>query len=227
MVNHCGIMRKIPERLNGCDVETPDDFQLYYRGSIVGIPNGQTLIPYVSAGIRDEGIFSFIPIAGRTDPVLNMAFRDLRNMVSFSYPSLGMVNVGPTAYYTSMTAIRAAEKGFRAPRVTVISFNTWFLRNLIKPIDSSSSELIYALYNKEYYEPREAIQLLESGDRVGCALSPLVSLFIEPKATVIQVAYTRNMAGYLRDGKIVLQNQYHGAARLISRSIDRREVVLA
>jgi len=141
-------------------------------------------------------------------------------------PELGMVNGDHSILYMWQTAPRVAQKGFRPNGVQYAVFNAWDLRKNGKSPDPSNITVIKNLFLPTYYTVEEALKSLESGERVGCALSNKMGLYTTATDKYPMIAYRRNTIGHMRDGVAHVARLYADAAMNMKKKLNLEVVLL-
>jgi hypothetical protein len=131
-----------------------------------------------------------------------------------------MVNTEHTILYLTQTAPRQAHKGYRGNAVAASAFNAWAARKVLRTPQATDNEVIKGLFLPEFYEPREALAALDKGDRIGCAISPLVGLYTTAEAKHPAIAYRRHTIGYVEDNRrAYLTRPYLNEANAIQKAL--------
>jgi len=215
---------RVPRR--PCDVENPEDFHAYYSDSIVGIRDGQAFLPYRYEGQPVRGTFLFSPVDNGQGENKSLQFRALREEVSFGSPDYGMVNVGPTTIYTYVTAVRHPHRGFRPALTNFTMFNTWEVRKQYPDLGPTNPEVAKNLLNPTFYGPDEAIELLDRGERIGCALSPTTGLVTKRGCSTPLITYRRHEVGYLQGSRAFISSHYNSARKILANHLNREVVIV-
>lgn len=189
-----------------CDVENIADFARYYAASFVGWHdrNQQNVIP-ANIGRLDGASIQVRFLNKENAPfsiseVKYFKFQELKEHIDFGRPRLGIVEDGPTIAFLSQTSPREPRKGLRIRDAHYIGFNGWETRNLLARHNPYNERLewIWAAFNPQFTPFKEALAKLNSGERIGVALSQDIGLYTKPQILYPLIAFKRWTVGYIR-----------------------------
>jgi hypothetical protein len=124
----------------------------------------------------------------------------------FGIPSLGLRNAGPTMlYYTSMPA-RQSNRGYLPDYIRVHEFDAWETRAIAKP-RTSSWEVAKEIFYPTFFTLKEAVKLLDDGQRIGCAITPNVGVYSSGHTDKAQITYKRKRIGFIDEGEVVFNSK--------------------
>ncbi|MDE2097322.1 MAG: hypothetical protein KGL39_08775 [Patescibacteria group bacterium] len=210
-------MLKIVPEMRPCDVENIADFSRYYRYAWLGWhrhPKGPSPVCIQQVGTDVVVVQDVDGIASAIE------WGDAQRYFSFGTPELGLVNGDYTTLYLYQGAPRQPHRGYRPNGVHQTVFNGWSTRKIIKAPAPSDKEIIRNLFFPVYYELKEAFDVLNSGDRVGCALSRTLGLYTNADSKYPSISYRRNTVGYLEnDRKAVVYKMYTDAIPTIQKKL--------
>jgi hypothetical protein len=208
-----------------CDVESFADFGRYYRYAWLAWhahPQGPQPVNVQQIGAHTMVVSD---VLGQAHAI---HWRQAMDTLSFGTPDLGMVNGDHTIIYLHQTSPRQPHRGYRPNAVTQSVFNAWALRKTGKIPTGQDREVLKNLFFPRFYELKEAIEQLNSGARVGCALSPKVALYTNSADKYPSIAYRRNTIGFLEsDRKAVIPRVYADAIPVIQKTLGTEVQILS
>lgn len=155
------------------------------------------------------------------NPQMEVPWKDALQLLDFGVPDVGMTADGPTVVYCSYNSPRQPRKGFRPREMSVTDFNGWAIRNkyaLTHASPTGGYPWIWFTFNPEYPTLARAQDLLESGEKIGVALSRTIGVYSSPRHRYSLLAYKRWTVGYILDpSSIFIMPQYEDYAIEISR----------
>ena len=104
-------------------------------------------------------------------------------------------------------------------------FNGWSIRSVAPQLNPGDRTVLQRLFYPEYYQAQEALEALNRGDRVGCALSRNLGIYTTPQQRCPSIAYRRNTVGYLENGVAVIPRMYSDAIPAIRDKIGVEVVI--
>lgn len=201
-----------------CDVETVADFARYYASSFVGWHGREPdkIVPALIGrldGTRIQVKFYTLQKDGTFAPSnweLH-SFDSIKEYIDFGRPRLGILEDGPTIVFLSQTTPREPRKGLRIREARTYEFNGWETRNILVKQNPYNERMdwIWKAFNPEHALFKPSFQKLNSGERIGVAVTQDVGMFTLPKIPYPLVAFKRWTVGHARTEElIVLQPQY-------------------
>ena len=209
-------------QFGGWDCEDMRDFVQYYRGRYFGYaePGDAVIRPAVYNQIAGGDLTIYL-----WDPATELVRTELQSQISlikwgkFGHPILGNVNYGPTYTYLSATPLRESSKGLRVDSlkfnwpnhgrigdgspdiIDLYSVKTPAFGSIYNGTAGHRSveqfKLMVEVYNRKYFTIPEAIKQLESGARIGCAVSHKLGLYTSAVGDKIQISYRGERVGEL------------------------------
>jgi hypothetical protein len=217
-------------KMCGCDCETPDDFEQYYKGRFFAVPGSDgsllptTLVAYAKGADKCLLLQSY-----NVEEVQEQSYdwRTLRKVARFGIPVLGNVHYGDTYKYLWTYARRQSVKGlttnnimswvpdkFGLARVQQRQFD-----NSLTLSTSAERKMLWEIYNPKFYGLVEAVDLLSQGQRIGCALDGKVGLHLSRGWKDICVSYRYRTVGHYSNSKIQLTRGFEHLVDVLKLSI--------
>lgn len=186
------------------DVETVADFGRYYRGSYIPVMQEGKLVPF-QVSINDGEYILGQFLTRNADGTIQrrdsaaIRWKDFVKIARFGAPEVGMVDLGPTVVYVYLRPERQWGRGYLPQNLNVVNFNGWDAREKLPArfFEPHSELLMYSLICPEHKKPKEAINQLTEGSRIGCSITNRLGLYIQKNSPSIMVAYRRNTVGYI------------------------------
>lgn len=128
-----------------------------------------------------------------------------RNNLIRGYPDLGMVKVGPTVSYLKTRPFRQFKKGYVPANVEMFIPNVAEIRKVFPRfiVSSASREVVWQVFNREYWHPTEAIRLMDAGEGVGYPISQNFALYCRADiANILLLHKNRDIGVYDGDFKL-------------------------
>jgi hypothetical protein len=140
---------------------------------------------------------------GKNELSTEVSWNSGRHTLIRDYPNLGMVKAGPSVGYLEVRPHRQWSKGYYAENV---SLNVPNYRDVtsIKPnlmLNPYSRQVIWQIYNREFWTMQKALEEFEKGEHVGFPISSDVAVYLIKDIADPCVAYKNTMVGSVRDGK--------------------------
>lgn len=198
-------MIRIPQATRPCDVENIGDFGRYYRFSWIGWERHPEGPQPVNLQACTDTTVTVQDLRGRAYVQM---WDEFKRQCSFGTPDLGMVNAPHTVVYLFRQAPREAHRGYRPGAIQHVLFNGWDIRNINGGINSGDRDVMRNVFYPEYYTPEEAREELQSGNRIGCALSRDLGLWTAAAYKYPNIAFKRRTIGYLDDRTAIIPRQY-------------------
>lgn len=192
-----------------CDVENIEDFSRYYSGSFMPFRGNvyQISRPY---GGR-------VVLIDRRAEVLQVEWEVFARHSSFGIPTLGIRNLGPTICWLYTAPARNSNRGYIPNHCFMTQFNSWEHRRFPKP-GLASFETAHEVYFPKFYGTSEALDLLGSGERVGCAINENVGLFTTDRHKFPLIAFKRQTVGYM-DGEPHIKAKFERVFKSICKGL--------
>lgn len=204
-------------KTQACDVETIMDFHRYYRSAWLPMDDKYTINITTTDDAR-------VYYSTKEKNENTMDWTDFKKRTSFGVPQLGMREYGPTVAFFYIRPIRHSLRGFQPHYTVPHNFNSWELRNFIMPRLSSydvSKEIFFPTFRKT----EEALAVLDSGERIGCACSPDVGVYTSYQSAAPLIAFKRYCVGYFENSReINVFPRYQHVGNLIARTLGVRRV---
>jgi hypothetical protein len=198
-----------------CDCENIADFSRYYRFAWVAWhmhPEGPQPVNIQQTG--DNSIFA-TDLTGN----LHVIPWQRRAELSFAMPELGMVNGDYTIIYMYKTSPRQPHRGYRTQEILHTVFNAWNLRKLSPIPDPGNRTVIRNLFFPRYYELKEGLAALDTGERVGCALNERIGIYTSAADRFPMLAYRRSTIGYIENNRAMIPRAYAEDAPIIHKRL--------
>jgi len=136
---------------------------------------------------------------------VDFSFDELKALIDFGRPDVGMTPNGPSICYLSHSTPREAKKGFRVKSAKSHDFNAEEYRST--PIrvayDSDPYDWVWWVFNPEYSSVGVAYSELETGKKLGVPLSNIIGLYTTSRSSCPLLAYKRWTIGYMPDPKSI------------------------
>lgn len=195
------------------DVENMADFSRYYANSYVGYRGSDSAhVNPAMVGPLERGNNSIlIRCLEKMDKGFNMGayfsidWNTLKKQIDFGRPDIGMLDDGPTVIFASYNTPRQAHKGFRIRELQMEQFNGWDIRGQYRAAYPSNDryEWLWTVYNPDYRRLKEAYDDIQSGKRVGQALSRMIGIYSVAKSPHPLLAYKRWTVGYMENPTLI------------------------
>lgn len=150
-----------------------------------------------------------------------------RDQLIRDYPDLGCVKVGQTVGYLSVRPQRQYKKGFVPNNVSVFAPNQTQIRKVFPRFIASSGDkgVVWQVFNRERWEPKEAVRLLDEGEGVGYPLSKDFGLYCHSELPNLILLCKTHDVGVYKDGKFQLFKNFKHLAEQFQRQTDTEAVV--
>jgi hypothetical protein len=159
------------------DADTKEEFIKSFQEGHFGLKIKDEIFPARIAGTRNvsRNILPLSYMATKDGKYLSfdLDWTTQREMLIRDYPDLGCVKMGPTVGYLSTHPKRQFKKGYVPANVGAMIPNQTQIRRIFSRFiaSSGSKDVIWQVFRRERWEPKEAIRLMDEGDGVGYPLS--------------------------------------------------------
>lgn len=211
------------------DVETWRDFNSYYRGGIVGMPEGGRVRVFYIEAMVDENTVA----VNELDPA-SWSFRPERmplailwNRMGFGLPDVGMTDSAKSIQYLSLIASRNSHRGLNDNRIDETRFCDW---DESEDPDFNSgvarNVLTYNIFNPVNRTLDQGLTALTRGEYLGRRLTSKFGVYLSSNSRYPVLAYKRNACGYVQDGRVMLFRRYSDLIPTIGADIGARAMVV-
>jgi len=132
--------------------------------------------------------------------------------VMFNCPPMGYVNDKTTCVFISRLPERQFKMGLVPRQLRVFCPNSYEVSKVYNKSGHTEvgigAKMIYKLYNNTFYSIEDAIELLYSGKRLGCAITPDFALVARSKIKCPVLCYKKKQVGHIDMGRSVLYKAY-------------------
>jgi hypothetical protein len=201
------------------DIDNLQDFNQYYRGSVIGLLNEKegTYSPILITG-TGGGQVAYTPDGTNT---VTAPFEEVLRLGQFGSPQYGSAEVGDTCIYVSRRAARTASRGHRLQGLRAHFFHPEETR----PDILSHWDYYKVLFNPRVRQPQEAWDVVSSGRRLACTLSRHFTLAQTEGYTAPCLYYRTELVGFMptnsrieteeEDSRLLVRDAFIGVAEVI------------
>ena len=120
-----------------------------------------------------------------------------RESVLRAYPLLGCLKIGPTCGYLKVRPQKQYKKGYVPSNVELFIPNqSQIKRSFPKFVATpSQKEVVWQVFNREFFHPDRAVQLMDEGEGVGYPLSYNFGLYCDSEHTNPMILYKNRTIG--------------------------------
>jgi len=167
------------------EADTINEFIKSYHEGWFGLRlNDKQLVPSHITETRQkaEGYVAlrYIPKAGSSQELSHdLNWISEKEKLERGYPDLGMIKIGHTVGYMKTRPYRQFKKGYVPANVELFVPNYTEIRKQFPRfvVSSSNREVIWQVFNREWWHPLEAIRLMDEGEGVGYPVSHNFGLY--------------------------------------------------
>lgn len=129
-----------------------------------------------------------------------------RTDIQRGYPDLGCVKIGPTMGYLSVRPFRQFKKGYVPANAVIYVPNQSQIRKVMPRFIAStaSKEVIWQVFNREYWELARALELMEEGEGVGYPLSQNFGVYLHSEHVNPLIICKNHDAGVVKGERVEL-----------------------
>jgi hypothetical protein len=192
------------------DADTQEEFVKSYADGFFGVKIDGKVYP--SRVVKDRVTKrTVLPIRYMCDKEGKELSMDVdwvagRGTILRGYPDLGCIKVGPTLAYLSVRPLRQYKKGYVPDNVLLHIPNQYQIRKVLPRFiaTSSSKEVVWQVFNREYWELAAAVALLDKSEGVGYPLSQNFGIYLHSDHPNPIILCKNHDAGVYKDGKVEL-----------------------
>lgn len=197
--------------------DTLNEFVRSYERSWVGMrgENGRVYPARINFGAFDAstGVLKLKRISDPDKPEeeSELVWKQDRMTLVRDMPDLGMISLGPTIGYLSTKPARHWHKGYYPNNVLLHIHNLPDISAVEKlaTFHTKLPKVLWQVYNREYWHPKEAIRLIEEGEGVGYPLSKHFGVYLQKDVEHPLIAYKKELAGvYSKEGNWVFLDRF-------------------
>jgi hypothetical protein len=197
--------------------DTLDEFRKSFSDGWFGIKINGKVYPAVidqnKIGETDRGVLpvKYIPIK-TTQSTLSAEIKwdTERDRLLRAYPSLGCVKAGQTVGYLRVRPLRQYQKGYVYSNADLYVPNLSQIKKFFprQSTSTGSREIVWQLWNREYWHPMAAVELMDSGEGVGYPLSQNFGLYCNSELPHLIIMHKNHDVGAYKDGQFELFNKF-------------------
>lgn len=175
-----------------------------------------TTIPCQLAKDRGAVAKGYLALSYMVDRTGKMLSADLRwethrQCIIRDYPTLGAVKAGPTVGYLSVKPRRQFKKGYVAENIDMHVPNQADIRKLFPRMlitSPGAKRVVWQVFNRDLWSPKDAIALIEEGEGIGYPLSEHFSVYIGDSWDSPMLLHNTSVIGAYRDKVFRLLPEY-------------------
>jgi hypothetical protein len=184
--------------------DTIEEFQKSYADSYFGLRIKDKVFPAKIKAVS-RNVLTCTYTAAKSGGTLSHEIDWLtgRDILDRDYPDLGCVKIGPTVGYMSVRPYRQFKKGYVPDNAEIMVPNKQQIRKVLPRFVPSTShkDVVWAVYNPEYWHPDEARRLFSVGEGVGYPLSINFSLYLNSDVPNPLIGYKTRSIGVYNESK--------------------------
>lgn len=193
-----------------------EEFARSFSSSWFGVKGlvGSGVVPCILAKDRQvaKGFLAIGYMVGADGKMLShdLKWDTERQHIIRDYPTLGALKAGPTVGYLSVKPRRQFKKGYVPENVDMYVPNAADIRKLFPRllVSPTSKRVVWQVFNRNYWSPRDAIGLINDGEGVGYPLSAHFSVYIGDNWDSPMLLHNSTIVGAHRDGVFRLLPEY-------------------
>lgn len=185
------------------------EFQKSFSDGWFGLKQGGELFPaQVASRTAAKEVLPVKYIANKSGSTLSkdVLWQTERDSLVRGYPTLGCVKIGPTVGYLKVRPQKQYKKGYVPSNVELFVPNyTQIRRSFPKFVATASSkEVVWQIFNREFFHPERAVQLMEEFEGVGYPLSYNFGLYCDSEHENLMILYKNRVIGVYKDKQFEL-----------------------
>lgn len=191
--------------------DTMPEFIKSYNEGFFGLKLKGSILPAKIVPIREaaRNVLCLSYMATKDGKYLShdLNWESSREDLIRDYPDLGCLKVGPTVGYLSVRPARQYKKGYVPANVQIYVPNQSQIRKVFPRFiaTSNSKDVVWQVFNREYWEAKEAVRLMDEGEGVGFPLSKNFGLYCHAEQPhLILIHKTHDVGVYNKDGQFEL-----------------------
>lgn len=197
------------------DADTQDEFIKSYNEGYFGIKLEGKVFPCRVDRSREATKRTILPLRYLINKDGKELSKDVdwvaeRDALIRGYPDLGCIKVGPTLAYLSVRPLRQYKKGYVSDNVNVHIPNQFQIRRIFPRFIATpaSKEVVWQVFNREYWELAKAVELLDTGEGAGYPLSQNFGIYLHSDHPNPIILCKNHDAGVFKNGKVEFFKNY-------------------
>lgn len=186
------------------NADTMGEFLKSYAEGWFGLKVGQGIVPAkITPRTASSEVLTlqYLTNKGKSTLSKDLVWHGERDLLVRGYPDLGCVKVGPTVGYLRVRPAKQFKKGFVSSNVELFVPNQSQIKKVFPRFVASTTnkELIWQVFDREYFHPLRAVELMDEGEGVGYPLSKNFGLYCDSNHPNLLILYKNRSIGAYKD----------------------------